>query len=127
MEKLINKFKYLKIENFTLFTKKIYYIQFKFFSPLYYFYNRSFAACVIAELVMVCPGSGARGLVKVPISEVDGQEVFMAFILSEVNLLMQVASTKLKRRAKNFTFQKSLIYNITIYSLFVILTLIMIV
>ncbi len=85
-------------------------------------FERSFGGCIIAQIAMVCPKGDSKGLVYAGLDKVSTYDLVLALLLSETNLLLSVASTKLYRKMKNLSLTISMIWNVVIYLIFTLFT-----
>lgn len=75
--------------------------------------------------MLVCPKGRERGLA--PSSQIDSSGYIYALILTQVNLLLSVATTKIYRRMKKMSWNKAMIWNIVVYLLFTLVFLVLII
>jgi hypothetical protein len=82
---------------------------------------------LIAEVIMVCPRNGESGLIQTQFSSLSGGNIFWALVLSELNLLLSLSSTKIYRKFKSVSLIGGMLWNIIIFFFFLMGTLIFII
>lgn len=73
----------------------------------------------------VCPKNNAKGLAEG--HDVSTEEYIWAMVVTQVNLVLQVITTKVYRKMKNMTVETTLMWNIVIYLLFTLLFAVLII
>ena len=88
---------------------------------------RSYAACYLANIIMICPKSSSFGFMPYEGNLLSGTDIFLAFLISESNYLISVSVTAVYRKMKKLSLGMNIAWNIIIFYFFTIAFLILII
>jgi len=78
----------------------------------------TFCACISVEIMLACPKYGAKALGND--FEISKDGYIWAVILTQVNLMLSVVTTKVYRKMKKLTWEMAIMWNVAIFLFFTI-------
>jgi len=87
----------------------------------------SYNSCFLANLIMICPINGSKGLAYADTKQLNTGDVLLAFIIAETNLIISSITSKVYRKLIKTGLVQNIMWNIIIFLAFTILFLVSIV